>query len=71
LGLGFDDGGDDLMEIGMLDGEETLAHEGMAFGGPTTSSPSSTTCQKCQDVTQLGHDVIFLGFLCVKIKFML
>jgi hypothetical protein len=22
----------------MLDGEKTLVHEGMAFGGPTTSS---------------------------------
>jgi hypothetical protein len=47
------------MEIGMLDGEETLAHEGMAFGGPTTSSPSSMTFQEYQDVTQLGHDIIF------------
>jgi hypothetical protein len=67
----FDDVGDDLVEIGMIDGEDTLSHEGMAFRSPTTSSPSSTTCQKCQYVTQLGHDVIVLGFLCVKIKFML
>jgi hypothetical protein len=59
------------MENNILDGEETLAHEGKAFRGSTISSPSLTTFHKCQDVTQLGHDIIFLGFLCVKIKFVL
>jgi hypothetical protein len=33
-----------------------------------TSSPSSLTCQMCQDVTPLGLDVTFWGFLCAKIK---
>jgi hypothetical protein len=59
-------GDDDLMDTWHLEMrntpctmEKTLAHEGKAFGGSTTSSYCSTTCQKCQDITLEGVDVTF------------
>jgi hypothetical protein len=52
-------------DLAHCDGENPLHHGEIAFGGSMFSSPRSTTCLKCQNVTLLGYDIMFLGFLYV------
>jgi len=58
-----------FMVVVMIDDDLALSDEGrplhhgvMAFGGPTTPSSNPTSYSKCQNVTLLGHDLIFCGY---------